>query len=123
MTDTQLEQPGATVLEFPKPDGRCSTTGCDRPARMALGAARPVAGVAPDGRTTRPLGWHEVVMYDWRAAATAASASLYCKRCGLERLTLMVGLYVVDDDTPALDPAGQPADPNATMLTNLTKGI
>jgi hypothetical protein len=113
----------AQVLEFPRPDGVCSTTSCTRPARMALGVARPVAGVCPDGQPTRPLGWHEVVHYDWRSAPSAAAARLFCKTCGLARLTLMVELYVCGDDAPEFDPAAPAADPNATMLANLTREI
>jgi hypothetical protein len=112
------------VLDFPTPDGRCSTTSCTRPARMALGVTRPVAGWAVDeDRATRPLGWHEVVHYDWRSAPSAAAARLFCKTCGLARLTLMVELYVCGDDEPELDPNAGPADPNATMLANLSREI
>jgi hypothetical protein len=124
MTADQLEpEPLAQVLDFPRPDGRCSTSGCPRPARMALGVARPIAGLGPDGFATRPLGWHEVVIYDWRAAVSDGAVRLFCKTCGGERLALMVRTYVCDDDAPPLDPGEPAADPGATMLENLTREI
>lgn len=106
-TDTQLEQPGATILDFPKPDGRCSFHGCTRPARMAIVAGRGL----------------ERVYWDWRALPSSVGARLLCKQDGAGVLASFVEIFVSDDDELALDPAGPPADPNATMLANLTKGL
>jgi hypothetical protein len=104
-TPPQPEQPGARILELPRPDGRCSLHGCTRPARMAIVAGHGL----------------ERVYWDWRALPSTAGARLLCKQDGAGMLASFVEIYVSDDDEPMLDPGQPAADPNATMLANLTR--
>lgn len=97
----------ARVLDLPRPDGRCSMTGCTRPARMAIVAGRGI----------------ERVYWDWRALPSTAGARLLCKQDGAGMLASFVEIYVSDDAEEELDPELPAADPNVTMLANLTRGI
>lgn len=64
----------------------CGTSGCKRPARMAISTSRP----------SRENVWSRV-WYDDRTAP--ASASRYCRTHGIEVLTQLAQALVDEDDS------------------------